>query len=50
MRKFYSFLFAVMAVCGLAQAQTITWVASEQGYSNAEDVASIDLVLVLQEP
>lgn len=38
MRKFYSFLIAVLAVCGMANAQTtLTWVAVDQSYANAQD-------------
>lgn len=42
MKKFYSILIALLALVGVAQAKTITWVASEQGYANAEDVTTID--------
>ena len=50
MRKFYSFLFAVMAVCGLAQAQTITFDATVTLGSNTTasgaDVVSKDGITI----
>ncbi|MCR5820398.1 MAG: DUF6359 domain-containing protein [Bacteroidaceae bacterium] len=36
MRKLYSFLFAVMTLCGLAQAQTVTFVAGTDVYSSTD--------------
>lgn len=46
MRKFYSFLIAVLAVCGMANAQTtLTWVAVDQGYANAQDFDGVSVQL-----
>ena len=42
MKRVFTLLAALLLTCGLSWAQTINWVAADQGYTNAQVIESVD--------